>query len=50
MAELANERVAYFNGEIVPESRVMVSFRDREFLHPRMVSDDNLSPTGTSST
>ncbi len=33
MAELANERVAYFNGEIVPESRVMVSFRDRSFKY-----------------
>lgn len=28
---LANERVAYFNGEIVPESRAVVSFRDRSF-------------------
>ncbi|MHC4448247.1 MAG: aminotransferase class IV, partial [Planctomycetota bacterium] len=27
----ANERVAYFNGEIVPESQVLVSFRDRGF-------------------
>ena len=28
MTELGNERVAYFNGEIMPESRVAVSFRD----------------------
>lgn len=28
---LANERVAYCNGEILPESRVVVSFRDRGF-------------------
>ncbi|WP_226576153.1 aminotransferase class IV [Acuticoccus sediminis] len=27
----ANQRVAYFNGKIVPESEVMVSFRDRSF-------------------
>lgn len=31
MAELANERVAYFNGEFVPESQVLVPFRDRSF-------------------
>ncbi len=33
MPELANERVAYFNGEILPESRVQVSFRDRSFRY-----------------
>ncbi len=32
MSELANERVAYFNGEIVPESRALVPFRDRGFM------------------
>ena len=31
MTALANERVAYFNGEIVPESRVLLPFRDRGF-------------------
>ncbi len=31
MVGLANERVAYFNGEIVPESRVLIPFRDRGF-------------------
>lgn len=31
MAQLANERVAYFNGEMVPESQVLISFRDRGF-------------------
>jgi len=31
MAERPNERVAYFNGEIVPESHVVVPFRDRGF-------------------
>lgn len=29
--EFANQRVAYFNGKIVPESEVMISFRDRSF-------------------
>ena len=33
MAELQNERVVYFNGEIVPESRAVVSFRDRSFKY-----------------
>jgi branched-chain amino acid aminotransferase len=32
MAQLANERVAYINGKIVPESQALVSFRDRGFL------------------
>ena len=32
-AELANERVVYINGEIVPESRATVSFRDRSFKY-----------------
>lgn len=31
MTQRINERVAYFNGEIVPESRAVVSFRDRSF-------------------
>jgi branched-chain amino acid aminotransferase len=31
MAQLANERVAYFNGKIVPESQVLIPFRDRSF-------------------
>ncbi len=30
-AAASNERVAYFNGDIVPESQVKVSFRDRSF-------------------
>ena len=33
VAERANERVCYFNGEIVPESRALVSFRDRSFRY-----------------
>ena len=33
MGQLANQRVAYFNGAIVPESEVKVSFRDRGFKY-----------------
>ena len=33
VAERANERVCYFDGEIVPESRALVSFRDRSFRY-----------------
>lgn len=36
---LANERVAYFNGRIVPESEVLISFRDRGFLYGDAVFD-----------
>jgi branched-chain amino acid aminotransferase len=32
MTSLANERVAYFNGRIVPESDVLIPFRDRGFI------------------
>ena len=39
MSELANERVAYLNGEIIPESRVQVSFRDRGFKYGEAVFD-----------
>ena len=31
MVDRPNERVVYINGEIVPESRAVVSFRDRSF-------------------
>lgn len=31
MAGLSNERIAYFNGEYVPESEVLIPFRDRGF-------------------
>jgi len=34
-----NERVAYFNGEIVPESQVLLSFRDRSFKYGDGVFD-----------
>ncbi len=32
MAQLSNERIAYFNGEFVPESQVLIPFRDRSFI------------------
>lgn len=37
--EAARERVAYFNGKIVPESQARVSFRDRGFLYGDAVFD-----------
>jgi branched-chain amino acid aminotransferase len=36
---LANERVAFFNGRIVPESDVAIPFRDRGFLYGDAVFD-----------
>ena len=39
MAALANERVAYFNGKIVPESDVLIPFRDRGFMAGDAVFD-----------
>ena len=39
MVQHANERVAYHNGEIKPESRVLVSFRDRGFKYGEAVFD-----------
>jgi branched-chain amino acid aminotransferase len=33
MTDRPNERVVYFNGEIIPESRALVSFRDRSFRY-----------------
>ena len=32
MTALANERVAFFNGQIVPESQVVIPFRDSGFM------------------
>src|SRR5215472_14107828 len=34
-----NERVAYFNGRIMPESEVLISFRDRGFIFGDAVFD-----------
>ena len=31
MSALSNQRVAYFNGKIVPEREVVIPFRDRSF-------------------
>jgi branched-chain amino acid aminotransferase len=39
MTKGANERVAYHNGRIVPESQVLVSFRDRGFKFGEAVFD-----------
>jgi len=39
MTELRNERVAYFNGRIVPESQALLSFRDTGFLYGDAVFD-----------
>jgi len=39
MTELANQRVAYFNGRIVPESEVLIPFRDRGFKYGDAVFD-----------
>src|SRR3712207_1276570 len=36
---LANQRVAYFNGKILPESDVRVSFRDRGYKYGDAVFD-----------
>jgi branched-chain amino acid aminotransferase len=33
MADRTNRRVAYFNGRYVPESQVLVPFRDRSFIY-----------------
>ena len=39
MTALANQRVAYLNGEILPESDVRVSFRDRGYKYGDAVFD-----------
>lgn len=39
MTELRNERVAALNGEIMPESRVLLSFRDTGFIYGDAVFD-----------
>jgi len=39
MERLANERVAYFNGEILPESQVRLPFRDRGYKYGDAVFD-----------
>ncbi len=39
MVERANERTAYFNGRYVPESEVLIPFRDRGFIYGEAVFD-----------
>jgi branched-chain amino acid aminotransferase len=39
MTERANERVAYFNGRVVPERDVLIPFRDRGFIAGDAVFD-----------
>ncbi|MBI1774287.1 MAG: aminotransferase class IV [Proteobacteria bacterium] len=39
MTQLANQRIAYFNGKFLPESEVRVSFRDRGFKYGDAVFD-----------
>ena len=39
MTKLANERVGYHNGEYLPESRVVLPFRDRGFVYGDGVFD-----------
>jgi branched-chain amino acid aminotransferase len=39
MSPIPNQRVAYFNGAILPESDVRVSFRDRGFKFGDAVFD-----------
>ena len=39
MTRSTHERVAYFNGSIVPESQVLLPFRDRGFLYGDAVFD-----------
>ena len=43
---LANERVAWFNGEIVRESEVLIPFRDQGFLRGDAVFDMTRSFNG----
>lgn len=42
-----NERVVYLNGEIVPESRAMISFRDTGFVYGDAVFDTARTFNGT---
>ena len=39
MSQTPNERVAYFNGDIMPESQVRLSFRDSGFKFGDAVFD-----------
>ena len=46
MNALSNQRVAYFNGKIVPEREVVIPFRDRSFTKGDGVFDMTRSFNG----
>ena len=46
MSVLSNQRVAYFNGKIVPEREVVIPFRDRSFTKGDGVFDMTRSFNG----
>ena len=46
MSALSNQRVAYFNGKIVPEREVVIPFRDRSFTKGDGVFDMTRSFNG----
>jgi len=33
MAQLSNQRIAWFNGQFMPENQVMIPFRDRSWKY-----------------
>ncbi|MFO1157704.1 MAG: hypothetical protein U1E60_02570 [Reyranellaceae bacterium] len=35
MAQLGNQRIAWFNGQFMPENQVMIPFRDRNWYRRR---------------
>ena len=39
MAEASNQRIAYYNGEYLPEGEIRIPFRDRGFLYGDGVFD-----------
>ena len=49
MSTLANERVAWFNGKIVPEHEVRIPFRDSSWLYGDGAFDITRSFGGTRS-
>src|SRR5262249_55189813 len=48
MTALANQRIAYFNGNYVPEREVVIPWRDRSFLKGDGVFDMTRSFNGRS--
>ena len=47
MTTTTKERVAYFNGEIVPESEATVSINDRGFLYGDVSPENRLALSAT---